>query len=195
VNSLRQSRTAALIAAVITGLAVVYTAALLLGLQDPSWAYLPRGLIHLGELAAVVALALSGAAGSSRLARTGLGAAGLGQLLLVVAEIVTESSPGVSDTLFGIAPPLVGLGLVLAGIAVIRTKLWSWRRYVPLTLGIYVFAVMTPVIIASGGPPAVPSLFALAGWDLLWALIAVSVLVETAGAVRRNAAPAVGEHA
>ncbi|MHA6630611.1 hypothetical protein ACU61A_34670 [Pseudonocardia sichuanensis] len=191
-NRLRQSRTAATIAVVITGLAVVYTLALLAGLPDPGWAHLPRGIIHLGELAAVVALALCGAAGGELLARIGLAAAGLGALLLAVAEVGTDGSPALSNTLFTIAPVLVGLGLVLTGIAVIRTGLWSsWRRYVPLVLGAYVFVVMTPVIAASGGPPAVASLWVLTGWEVLWVLIAVAVLTETAPAVRDSTAPVV----
>lgn len=189
--NIRQSRVAALIAVAITGLATVYTVALLAGLQDPDWAYLPRGLIHLGELAAVVALALCGAAGTGWLAKVGLGLAGLGAVILAVAEVITESSPGVSDSLFAVAPNLVGVGLILTGIAILRTHRWSgWHRYVTLVLGIYVFAVMTPVIIASGGPPAVPAVWALAGWEILWVLIALAALGETAGA-RRKAAPAV----
>jgi hypothetical protein len=174
------ARTAAGTAAVITGLAVVYTVALLLGMPDPDWAYLPRGLIHLGELAAVVALALSGAVGTGLLGRLGVGLAGLGALMLAAAEVITLSAPGTSDTLFAIAPNLVGLGLILTGIAVIRTGSWTgWRRYVTLALGVYVFAVLTPVIIAAGGPPAVPAVAGLLVWQVLWVLIAVAVLVET----------------
>jgi hypothetical protein len=190
-SSVRQGRVAALIAVAITGFATVYTVALLVGLQDPEWAYLPRGIIHLGELAAVVALALCGAAGTGWLGKVGLGLAGLGALILAVAEVITESSPGVSDTLFTIAPNLVGVGLILAGIAILRTGRWTgWHRYVTLVLGIYVFAVLTPVIIASGGPPAVPAVWGLAGWEILWVLVAVAALGETAGA-SRSAAPAV----
>jgi hypothetical protein len=191
-------RVAALIAVLVTGLAAVYAFALLLGMDDPGWAHLPRGIIHLGELAALVALALCGAAGPGRLARIGLGtigmgAAGLGLVMLAVAEVITVSSPGASDTLFTIAPNLAGLGLVLAGVAVVRAGRWTgWRRWVVLALGIYVFAVMTPVIIALGGPPAAASsLAALAVWEILWALIGISVLAETAGA-RRSAAPITG---
>jgi hypothetical protein len=190
--SIGQSRVAALIAVVVTVLATVYTVALLVGMQDPDWAYLPRGIIHLGELAALVALALGGAVGTGWLAKVGLALAGLGQLMLAVAEVITEGSPGLSDTLFGIAPNLVGVGLILTGIAILRTGRWSgWHRYVVLVLGIYVFAVMTPIIIASGGPPAVPALWALAGWEILWVLIAVAALAEAAEA-RRNAAVATG---
>jgi len=174
------ARTVAGIAAVITGLAVVYIVAVLLGLPDPDWAYLPRGVIHLGELAAVVALALSGAAGTGLLGRLGLGLACLGELMLAVAEVITLSAPGTSETLFATAPNLVGLGLILAGIAVIRTGIWTgWRRWVTLALGVYVFVVLTPVIIAAGGPPALPAIAGLLVWQVLWVLIAVAVLVET----------------
>jgi hypothetical protein len=188
----RQGRTAAIVAVVITGLATVYTLALLLGAEDPSWAYLPRGLVHLGELAALVALARCGAAGTGRLATIGLGCAGVGQVMLAVAEVISAGGPGAGDVLFGIAPNLVGLGLILTGVAVVRTGRWSgWRRWVVLALGAYVFVVMTPVIIAVGGPPAVAALVALLGWEVLWTLIGIAVLSETAGA-RHDVAPAAG---
>ena len=175
-------------AVVIIGLATAYTIAVLLGMTDPDWAYLPRGMIHLGELAAIVALALAGAVGAGPLGRFGLGLAALGEVMLTAAEVITKSAAGASDTLFAIAPTLVGLGLILAGVAVIRDGRWTgWPRYVTLVLGVYVFAVMTPVIITSGGPPAVPALGALTVWELLWALIAVAVLSRTAA---RRAVPA-----
>lgn len=189
------ARGAAAVAAALTGLATLYTLALLAGMPDPAWAYLPRGLIHVGELAAVVALALCGAAGTGWLGRVGLGLAGLGAALLAVAEVLTGTSPGVSETLFGIAPILVGLGLLLAGVAVVRSGVWTgWRRWVVLGLGVFVFAVLTPVLIAAGGPPAPGALWALAGWEALWVLVAVAVLVETAGA-SRGLAPAAGHGA
>lgn len=185
------ARGAAAVAAVLTGLATVYPLALLAGMPDPGWAYLPRGLIHVGELAAVVAVALCGAAGAGWLGPVGLGLAGLGAALLAVAEVLTEAGRGVSDTLFTIAPNLVGLGLLLAGAAVVRSGVWAgWRRWVVLGLGVFVFAVMTPVLIASGGPPAPGALWALAGWEVLWVLVAAAVLVETAGASREVATAA-----
>lgn len=183
------ARGAAAVAAVLTGLATVYPLALLAGMPDPAWAYLPRGLIHVGELAAVVALALCGAAGAGWPGRAGLGLAGLGTALLAVAEVLTEAGRGVSDTLFAIAPALVGLGMLVAGVAVVRAGGWTgWRRWVVLGLGGYVFAVLTPVLIAAGGPPAPGALWALACWEALWVLVAAAVLVETAGASRGVAA-------
>ena len=188
-TALRQSRVAAVVALVITGLATVYLVALLMGMPDPDWAYLSRGVIHLGELAALVALALGGAAGAGWIAKVGIGVAGLGQVLLAVAEVLSAGSPALSDTLFAIAPTLAGIGLVLTGIAVLRAGHWSgWHRAVPLVLGLYVFVVLTPVIIVSGGPPTVPSLWALAFWEVLWVLTAVAALAESTRA--RTAAPA-----
>lgn len=141
------SRTAASIAAGVTAVAVVYTVALLMGVNDPDWAYLARPIIHLGEFTAVVALGLSGAAGPGRLGRIGIGAAALGTLVLAVAEVVYESSSAVGEALFGVGPTLVGIGLILAGVAVVRTALWNgWQRYITLVLGIYIFVVMTPVL-------------------------------------------------
>jgi hypothetical protein len=174
------ARTVACVAGVITGLATVYTVALLLGMPDPDWAYLGRGVIHLGELATLVALGLSGAAGTGLLGRLGIGVGVLGALLFAVAEVITPSAPGASETLFAIAPNLAGLGLILAGVAVLRTGLWAgWRRWVTLALGVYVFAVLIPLVIATGGPPAYAAIAGLLVWQVLWVLIAVAVLVET----------------
>jgi hypothetical protein len=192
-------RTTALIAAVVTGAAVVYTLALVLGLPDPVWAPVLRAVLHLGELAALVGLALCGAAGRGAAARWGFGLAATGQVLLAVAEVLIGSAPDLGGALFGAGPLLVGLGLVLVGIGVLRTGVWrGWRRGVPLALGTYVFVLMTPVLVASGGPPAVPALWALAGWDVLWFLVgwdvlwflvAAAVLVEPGRAGSRARAP------
>jgi hypothetical protein len=171
------ARAVALVGAVLTGLSAAYIVGLLFGMPDPDWAYLTRGLVHLGELAIFVALGLSGATGTGLLGRVGLGVGGLGSLLLAVAEVIPPSAT--SETLFAIAPNLVGIGLVLAGIAVVRTgRFTGWRRWVTLALGVYVFAVLTPLIITSGGPPAYAAVAGLLGWEVLWVLIAVAVLVE-----------------
>ena len=104
----------------------------------------------------------------------------LGALLFAVAEVITPGAPGASETLFAIAPNLAGLGLILAGVAVLRTGLWAgWRRWVTLALGVYVFAVLIPLVIATGGPPAYAAIAGLLVWQVLWVLIAVAVLVET----------------
>jgi hypothetical protein len=181
VNSLPASRALALVAVVLTAVLAVY--ALIVGFTaaEPSWGYLLQALGHLGELAAVIALALCGATGTGLLGRIGLGAAALGELLLVVAELVFPSAPDLGDQLFMIAPLLSGIGMVLAGIAVLRAGRWSgWHRFVPFAVGVWVLVVMTPVLIASGGPPAFAAVLTIAAWDVLWLLLGLSVLAETA---------------
>jgi hypothetical protein len=180
-NDLRLSRTTAGFALLITVIAIVYTAACAVTGWEPSLGWLVQSVIHAGELAAVVALALSGAAGPGRVARIGLGTAMLGQAVLTVAEPIWPGDPDLGDALFGVGPVLTGIGLLVAGIAVVRAGRWAGtRRFVPVAVGTYVLAVMIPVVIGSGGPPAPAALWAICGWDLLWLLLAVSVLTEVA---------------
>ena len=88
-----------------------------------------RGVIHLGELAAVVAVALCGAAGTGCLGRLGLARRPRSARCCSPSpRSLTVAATGLSDTLFAIAPLLVGVGLVLAGIAVLRAGVWTARR-------------------------------------------------------------------
>lgn len=185
--TIRNARTAALVSLVLTAGAVLYGVIIIivvlsagagaLDAWEPSAGYLLQALIHLGELAGVIALALSGAAGAGLLGRIGLGAAALGQALLAVAELVYPTYPGVGEQIFNVAPPLSGIGLILAGIAVLRARVWQgWHRFVPLVLGAWVFVVLAPSLIVFGSPPAPGALLAIAGWDVGWILLAVSTL-------------------
>jgi hypothetical protein len=173
-------RSAALICVLITTCAAVYAAGVAITGWNPSFGYIAQATIHLGELAGVIALALSGAAGRGWLARIGLGAAILGQLLLSAAELIYPANENVGDQLFNIAPPLSAIGLVLTGIAVLRTATWKgWHRFTPLILGLYVFVVMTPTLIAAGGPPAAAAVWAIAGWEICWVLLGASSIINT----------------
>jgi hypothetical protein len=145
------TRVAALIAVPVTAIAVLYAAAGAAFSWEPSLGWLIQAVIHLGELAAVVALARSGAVGASRAGRYGLAAAAAGQVLLAVAEVVYPRQPDVGNVLFGLAPILTGVGLIPAGITLIRAGRGRW---LPLVLGLYTLAVLIPAQIATGGPPA-----------------------------------------
>lgn len=174
------ARAVAMVGIVVTGIATAYVVALLLGMPDPAWGGWGRLVLHLGELAVLVALALGGAAGRGPLGRIGVGVAGLGLVLLAVAE------PSVVDLLFTIAPNLVGIGMLLVGVAVLRAGVWTgWQRWLPLAQGVALFAVLTPLIIVSGGPPETLGLVGLLVWEVLWVLIGVSA----AGAWQRGPAP------
>jgi hypothetical protein len=179
-EQLRSARTIALVALVITAAAVLYAAGSALSHWEPSLGWLIQAVIHVGELLTVVALAGSGAAGPGRAAKLGIGAAILGQAILAGAELIWPSLPGVGDTLFAVGPLLTGAGLLVAGILVVRNRRWTgWHRWTPVAVGAYVFAVLIPVLIGSGGPPAPTALWAISGWDALWALTAISALTAS----------------
>jgi hypothetical protein len=174
---MNKPRASAVAALLITGFAVVYAAGSAIAGWDPSLGWLIQAIIHLGELSAVVALAFSGAGGRSRIARAGLVAAIAGQLIMAAAEVIWPSNPDLGDVLFGVSPIVTGAGLITAGVAVIRAKVWAGSfRFLPLALGLYTIVVLIPVMIGSGGPPAPLALWTIAGWDLLWCTLSASVL-------------------
>src|SRR6201999_2696107 len=116
---------------------------------EPSWGFALQALIHIGELA--VLLAVFGAVGAQvgALGRIGFGVAALGQVLLVVAELVFPFNGPVGDQIFTFAPLLSGLGMVLAGVAVLRSGVWrGWQRVTPLLVGAGMLLVVIPLIIA-----------------------------------------------
>jgi hypothetical protein len=161
----------------LTGLATLYIVALLVGLPDPPGAAWGRALVHLGELAVLVAVVGSGAAGRRGLGRAGAVVAGLGLVGLAVAEPMTNAT---ADLLFTISPNLVGLGMILLGIAVLQEGAWTgWVRFLPLALGIAVFVVLTPLIIVSGGPPEPLGLVGLLVWEILWVGCGVAALTRS----------------
>ena len=137
---------------------------------------------HFGLLAGLYGLSRSGAAGRSRLGRWGCAGALVGMALLTVAELAAISgansaypSPRTDtlDALYGIASMVIGATMIMAGVSVIRTGLWSgWRRAVPLLLGVYVFVPMTPAIFG----PFVLARVAIGGWMLGFALLGLAVV-------------------
>jgi hypothetical protein len=164
------------LALLITAAAVPYAAGAAVTGWEPRLGWLFQALIHAGELLAVLALALS-PAGRGPAVRIGLGAALLGQATLTAAEVIWPRNAGLGDMLFTVGPLLTGVGLIVAGIAVVRGGiLVGWPRFAPLAVGTYVFAVLIPVMIASGGPPAPAALWTIAAWDLLWVLTASTAL-------------------
>lgn len=182
-DTIRTARICAVICIVGAAGAVLYVIALLAGFSpaDETPFLIP---VHLGGLAGAVALGLSGAAGGG-LGRAGVGIAVAGMLAFVAAEI---AAPGVaSDVLYGVAPLAVALGLVLAGVAVLRAGRWrGWHRYVPLIAGAWIVVVITPVM-AAGDPAAhhaAAPVLVLGAWHVLLAVLGFAVLAETRAAER-----------
>lgn len=137
---------------------------------------------HLGLAVVMAALWTSGAAGRGGLGRIGVGGSVVAMLGLAALELIAISakdSPYPSprtDTIeawYGVASTAIGLFLVVAGIAVLRAKVWSgWQRYLPLALGIYVFVPLTPGIFG----PFVIARLVITGWMALFAVLGWAVL-------------------
>jgi hypothetical protein len=136
------------------------------------WFSVLLAVLHLGQVAAAVALARSELAGPGRLARAGLTLWITGGLGYVAGELLYLVDAPTSDVAFQIGSLASGIGLVLAGIAVLRTGHWQGPgRVLPLVTGGYVFVVLVPVLVAT---PA--GLLGIGGWSVLWLLLGLGLL-------------------
>lgn len=140
---------------------------------------IPRELVlaahHLMILVGLFGLWRSGAMGDSTWAKVAFGLAALTRGVFAIAELMVIFDFATADTLFSIATPLHGLGLIGVGVAVLVSKRWqSWHSYIPLMCGIYPFAVLLPAFILSGGI----NFYALAGWSILLLLLGVALWQE-----------------
>ncbi len=115
---------------------------------------------HIGLVIMAVGLASSGAVGTSRIGRASawlavLGLAGLTGMELFAMKFSEwdnkVASTGIMGTGYGMTTSLVGLGMLIAGIYVLRARVWSgWWRFIPLLLGITHFMVVTPAVFSNG---------------------------------------------
>jgi len=137
-------------------------------------------LNHLLLGTGLVALALSPAS-RARPGRLGAWIAIGGMALLSVCELWAISladaaypSPETApiDIAYGISSITLGVGLLLAGIGVARTREWTgWRRWIVLVLGIMVFVVVTPGLMLG----FVGGRVALALWLVAWGMFGVAL--------------------
>jgi hypothetical protein len=82
--------------------------------------------------------------------------------------------------MFPAATVLVGIGMLVVGVGVLRARRWRGaRRVVPLVCGLYPFLVLFPVFAASGGP----NFLVLSGWGVCWALLSIALWVSAQGTV------------
>jgi hypothetical protein len=134
------------------------------------------GLLGLGRIrAAHGALWTIGAA---------LGSFGL--LLLTGCEIwalrltnafVDGPQSGPLDTAYGFATVATGIGLTLAGIAVVRTGRWrGWARWTPLVLGILVFVMVIPGVFGT----FLEGRLTITAWMLGWTALGVALILDPA---------------
>lgn len=138
-----------------------------LGAEPVLWLAVLLAVLHVQQLAALLALVRSGATGNGDLVKVGLGLAALGGIVFIVAELLYFADPGIAETAFTIAPLASGLGMILTGVAVLRAGRWAGpARFLPLAIGVYIFAVLVPVLVATSA-----GLVAIAGWALLSLLL------------------------
>lgn len=138
-------------------------------------------LQHLPLVVAVATLLWLPAVRASRTARVATGTAVIGLMLLSVLELVTivahdattdSSLATLVNNLYGPPVMLIGVGLLVAGIALLRqgTARWVGARWLPalvMVLGVYVFVPLTPAIMGS----FTAGRLGIGGWMLLFAVL------------------------
>ena len=145
--------------------------------QEPTPWWIPtlNAVSHLFLLAGVIGLARAGAAGRGGLATSGLGLTLVGLVVLTVAEIFWKAQSSVADVLYPVATLAMMLGLILAGVAVLRAGHWGgWHRFSTLACGLYIPFVMMP----SFALPGLAMHYGIGAWGVCWLLLGVSQLAE-----------------
>lgn len=150
--------------------------------QNPSSPYF--GLItglnatsHLLILVSIGGLIRSGAAGRSGLGRLGLTLTVFGLVVLILAEPTSLIDMDIAIVFYSVSTLAIALGLILTGVAVLRTRRWSgWHRFTPLVCGLYVPLVLLPAFAL----PGLISNYAIGIWGVCWLLVATSLRAEAA---------------
>jgi hypothetical protein len=133
-------------------------------------------------LVGIIGLARSGAAGNGRLGRIGLGIALTASVLFLPAEVLVAINEELGGALLGLCALAQGLGLLLAGIAVLRAGRWSgWHRFTPLLCGLYTVLVLIPALALSDGY----NTWALAGWQIPFGLLGLALRQQGASSRER----------
>lgn len=145
---------------------------------------------HLGLVVGVVALALSGAVGAGKVARTGAWLLVAGTVLLTASELLTmryvdwtndAANAGLMGAAYGVSCTVMGIGAIMAGAGVLRTRAWSgWRAWTPMVIGVAQFVMVTPGMF--GG--FVVARLVIGAWMLMFAALGWSLYAESRGEVR-----------
>lgn len=123
-------------------------------------------------LVGVIGLARSGATGNGRLGRIGMAVALAASAIFLPAEVLVAINEELGGALLGLCALAQGLGLLLAGIAVLRARRWNgWHRFTPLLCGLYTVLVLIPALALSDGYNA----WALAGWQIPFVLLGLAL--------------------
>lgn len=145
---------------------------------------------HVGLLAGLYGLARLAWSRSSWLTRTGLALTLVGMLGLTVCELfaisaahalVDTSRANAVDNSYGVPMVVIGLGMVIAGLGLARQPVLAGAgRWLPLTMGGYVFVVMFPAVFG----PLVAGRIAIGVWMLMFAALGASLVRADSGRSR-----------
>ncbi|GAB2656082.1 hypothetical protein [Kribbella swartbergensis] len=184
-NDIRKLAAVGLVGAALTALSGVLVAAVVQPASDVSdeqWSYpwSSAALVPVSSLYAVFhLLVFAGMLGfartvSTRAARIGTALALVGTFVFFVAELATipfadqrmdDTGPQIVGAVFGLGVALTAVGLIVAGVSVLRSADWhGWRRYAPLAAGLWslvMIAVSFTGALAAGVAVYGASLFVL----------------------------------
>jgi hypothetical protein len=190
-TSIRQNGSAATLALISAVASAGFIVDALLGVLIPGLAYdaspvwwdaALRAVLHVGQLAAALAVGRAGLAGSGLTVRIGLGLWIFGSVCYTAGELVYLIARGPSDSVFGIGSIATLVGMVMVGVGVLRTNRWTGPgRFLPLVTGLYVIP-LTVVLVATNA-----ALVALAGYSMLWLLLSLSLYFATRIPLRSGA--------
>lgn len=158
--------------------------------HDPGLGHIAalNALSHVLLFAGIIGVVHSRAAGRSLFAGAGLALSLLGLADWVVAEAVwATAGEDVAVLFYSTGTLALMVGLILAGIAVVRTGQWrGWQRYTLLATGLYILLVLLPVLsVLSGYAPNI----AIGVWGVCWLLVGLALRQSPATAEGRAAAP------
>jgi len=153
---------------------------------------IPLGPRVVGGVIGVVLLVglMGGPLGLLALRATGRLKPGLAGITITIIGLISYLTGQLLQTAFGFVTQeigifyaagalLVGLGTLLLGIAaILARRLSGWRRYAPLSVGVY-YALMIPVqVVFFIGPNGAPSSTLLAFWGFAWVLLGYAILTS-----------------
>jgi hypothetical protein len=119
--------------------------------------------------------------GNSRTAGVAFGVAAVARLTFVSAEltllVAADNNNAVGTALLPVAAALTAVSMLVVGVSVARRGVWHGAsRFGPLTMGVYPFVGMFPVVVATGAP----NLVSIGCWGLAAIVVGLAVRSATA---------------
>lgn len=123
-------------------------------------------------VAGPVGIVRSGSAGPGRVARAGAATAGAGWVLVALGYAVSAAVGADAVVLYATGTGLIFFGMLVAGIEVVRARLWRGAgRWAPLACALY----LLPTAPTFGRDDTLSAVL-LAGWMLPWLVLGAALL-------------------